>query len=341
MKKKLLLTVLLGMAMSMIWACGQNGNDSADPADAGEESYTIATINKMDGIPWFTRTEMGVSEFAAEHSNVTTFIKAPADVDAALQSQMIEDVIAQKVDAICVTPFQSEPLEPVLKKAMEKGIVVVSHEAAEQENVDFDIEPFNNQDFGEHLMEELATRMGGEGEYVLFLASLTSKTHNEWTDAAIAYQKENYPKMTMVGDLVETYDDSQKAYDRMKELLVKYPDLKGAQGSAATDIVGIGQAVEEAGLQDKISVVGVSLPSMVGELLETGAVDLASCWDPALSGKAMNVIALRILEGKRDELVDGCDLGIPGYESLKVVGKVGYGQAWQDFLIDNYKEYDF
>ena len=319
----------------------ESQTDVSDQGQLTSESFTIATINKMDGIPWFTRTEQGVKEFASGHTNVKAFIQAPPKVDAALQNQMLEDMISQKVDAICVTPFQSEPLEPVLKKAMEQGIVVVSHEAADQKNVDFDIEPFNNKDFGEHLMQELAARMGEEGEYVIFVASLTSKTHNEWADAAVAYQKEHYPNMKSVGELVETYDDSQKEYDRMKEIMAKYPNLKGMQGSAATDIVGAGQAVEEAGLQDKISVVGVSLPSMVGELLETGAVDLASSWDPALSGKAMNAIALMILEGKRDELKEGVDIGIPGYDNLKQDGKVFYGQAWQDFLKENYTQFEF
>lgn len=360
MKKKALavLSVLLCIVM-VLPACAPNSPSTSSeqpeataaiavpeapastPAAQSEQKFTIATINKMDGIPWFTRTQQGVEEFASEHLNVTAFIQAPPKVDAALQSQMLQDAITQKVNAICVTPFQPEPLEPILKQAMEAGIVVVSHEAANQQNVNFDIEPFNNKDFGEHLMQELAKNMGEEGEYVVFVASLTSKTHNEWADAAIAYQKEHYPNMTLVGDKVETYDDSQQAYDRMKEVMAKYPNLKGVQGSAATDVVGAGQAVEEVGMQDKISVVGVSLPSMVGELLETGAVDLASCWDPALSGKAMNIIALTILEGNGDKIGEGYDLGIPGYNVLKKDGHVLYGQAWQDFVKDNYKQFAF
>ena len=330
-KVSLVLAVLLLVALAVA-GCSQSPSASSGDAPQGSqqagaegEKYTIATINKMDGIPWFTRTEEGVKEFGAEHSNVTAFIQAPPDVDAALQSQMLEDMISQKVDAICVTPFQPEPLEPVLKKAMEQGIVVISYEAANQQNVDFDIEPFNNEDFGEHMMQALAEDVGEEGEYVIFVASLTSKTHNEWAEAAIAYQEEHYPNMKHVGDLVETYDDSQKAYDKMKEVMTTYPNLKGMMGCAATDVVGAGQAVEEAALQDKISVVGVSLPSMAGELLETGAVDLACSWDPALSGKAMNVLALTILEGNRDQIKEGMDLGIPGYENLKQVDKVLYG----------------
>ncbi len=57
----------------------------------------------------------------------------------------------------------------------------------------------------------------------------------------------------------ESYDDAQKAYEKGKELLKKYPNLKGFQGSSANDVVGFGQAVEEAGLNGKVFVVGTSI----------------------------------------------------------------------------------
>ena len=71
-----------------------------------------------------------------------------------------------------------------------------------------------------------------------------------------------------------------------KEILAKYPNIKGFQGSASTDVAGIGRAVEEAGLQDKVSVVGTSLPSIAGDLLTTGAIDAIGFWDPAVAGAA-------------------------------------------------------
>ena len=45
----------------------------------------------------------------------------------------------------------------MLKRAREQGIVVITHEAASQENIDYDIEAFRNEDFGANLMEQLAT----------------------------------------------------------------------------------------------------------------------------------------------------------------------------------------
>ena len=217
-------------------------------------------------------------------------------------------------------------LDPVLKKAMDAGIIVVTHEASNQKNMNFDIEAFDNVAFGAGLMDRLAAKMGEEGEYAVFVGSLGSKTHNEWADGGIAQQKAKYPKMKMVGDKNESFDDAEKAYAKAKELLAKYPDLKGFQGSASTDVAGIGRAVEEAGLQDKVSVVGTSLPSIAGDLLTTGAIDAIGFWDPAVAGAACNKIAQMVKNGEK--VGEGTDLGIKGYNKLKLVGtNVLYGDA--------------
>ena len=95
---------------------------------------------------------------------------------------------------------------------------------------------------------------------------------------------------------------------RRKEVLRAYPNIKGFQGSASTDVAGIGRAIEEAGLQDKISVVGTSLPSIAGDLLTTGAIDAIGFWDPAVAGEACNKIALMVMNGEK--VGDGTDLGL-------------------------------
>jgi simple sugar transport system substrate-binding protein len=188
-------------------------------------------------------------------------------------------------------------------------------------------------------MDLLAECMKGEGQYAVFVGSLTSKTHNEWVDGAIAEQKAKYPKMELVGDRNETYDDQQKAYAKTQELLRKYPNLKGFKGSASTDVAGIGLAIEERNLQDKTCVVGTSLPSIAGQYLESGAVKAINFWDPADAGYLMQKIAVMLLKG--EPIKDGMDLGIPGYNHVKLDGKVIYGQAWVDVTKDNAAKYPF
>ncbi|KAA0971896.1 autoinducer 2 ABC transporter substrate-binding protein [Aureimonas fodinaquatilis] len=308
------------------------------PAQAQEEK-TFAVVVKVAGDPWWSRLEEGLVEFAAENPGIRVFMQGVSQADAALQAQLIEDLVAQNVDALGIVPISPQTLEPVIAKAREKGIVVVTHEGETQPTKDYDIEAFDNAAYGVHLMDQLAAGMGEEGEYAVFVGRLTNVSQNIWVDAAIAHQKEKYPNMTLVGDRNETGEDAATAYRKTLELLAAYPNIKGFQGSSSNDPIGIGQAVEEAGLEERTTVVSTSLVSLTRDLLETGAVDVISFWDPKLAGQAMMVAALRKINNEPIETGD--DLGIVGYESVTVVDDVVYGAAWVDVTAENMDEYDF
>ena len=318
------LLLLVIAALLIVGAGCGSGSDQIQPEDPQSLRYTIPTVVKLIGVQWFNRMEVGIERFA-EKPGHNTFILGPPRSDAALQVQILEDLIAQDVDAISVVPFSPETLEPVLQRAMAEGIVIITHEASNQQNFNYDLEAFDNADYGAHLMDSLAECMGAEGEYAVFVGSLTSRTHNEWVDAAIARQREVYPNMQLVGSKNESYDNQQNAYAKTGELFRTYPELKGFLGSASTDVAGVGLAVEERGLEERTCVFGTSLPSVSSQYLETGAVDMISFWDPADAGYVMNLLAIRALEGEPVETGD--DFGVPGYQAVLVRNSVVYGQA--------------
>lgn len=305
------------------------------------KKYTIGTVVKVDGIAWFNRMKVGVNKFMQDTGH-ECFLQGPPRADAALQVQIVEDLIAQGVDAICVVPFSVEALEPVLQKARNAGIVVVSHEASNQVNTDAIIEAFDNHAYGAHLMDHLARFMNASGEFAVFVGSLTSKSHNEWIDGALARQQEKYPGMKLVTDRIEEYDNQNMAYEKVKELIKAYPGLKGIQGSASTTAAGAGLAIEERGFQNNIMVVGSGLVSMCKQYLHSGSVKLISFWDPADAGYVMNKIAVMLLAG--EQLTDGMDLGIAGYHQISQDShkpNLFYGSAWVDVTRENMDEYDF
>jgi simple sugar transport system substrate-binding protein len=311
-------------------------------AQAQGKKYTIVTVVKITGINWFNRMEEGVKKYAKDSGNAATQT-GPSTADAAQQAAIIEDLIAKKPDAIAVVPFSPETLEPVLKKAMARGIKVITHEADNQTNTLYDIEAFDNVAFGANLNARLAKCMGGSGKWAVFVGSLTSKTHNQWADGGIANAKKN-PGMTLVESKQETADDADQAYQKAKELIRKYPDIKGFQGSASTDVAGIGRAVEEAGLENKTCVYGTSLPSIAGKYLDSGAVDGIGFWDPADAGYIMNKVAQLVLDGKK--ITNGMDLGVKGYNKVSVTkgkgaGMIIRGNAFVDVDKGNYKNYPF
>jgi simple sugar transport system substrate-binding protein len=309
---------------------------------AQKKKYTIVTVVKITGINWFNRMEEGVKAFAKETGH-NAYQTGPAQADAALQLKLIRDLIAKKPDAIAVVPFDPAVLEPALKEALDRGIKVITHEADNQVNTLYDIEAFDNEAFGARLNERLAKCMGYSGKWTVFVGSLGSKTHNQWADGGIANAKK-YPGMQLVDAKQETADDAEKAYQKAKEILRKYPDIKGFQGSASTDVAGIGRAIEEAGLNDKVCVFGTSLPSIAGKYIETGAVDGIGFWDPKDAGIVMNKVAQMVLEGKK--ITDGMNLGVKGYEKVSVTkgpgrGFIIRGNAFVDVDKSNLKNYKF
>ena len=71
---------------------------------------------------------VGVEQYAEESGN-EAFQTGADKSDAALQVKEVENLIAQMVDVLTIVPVSPEALEPVLTKAREAGIVVISHEA--------------------------------------------------------------------------------------------------------------------------------------------------------------------------------------------------------------------
>ncbi len=309
-----------------------------------DETYSIATVVKVDGIAWFDRMREGVQQFG-EDTGHDTWMVGPSSADAAAQVQLVENLIAQGVDAIAIVPFSVEAVEPVLHKARDRGIVVISHEASNIQNVDYDIEAFDNLAYGAKLMDELAAQMGEEGQYVATVGSLTSKSQNEWIDGAVARQQEAYPDMEQATDRLETYDDANTDYTKLKEALTAHPDITGIVGGPMPTSAGAGRLIAESGLQGQLHFAGTGLPSVAGEYIANGDISYIQFWDPAVAGYAMNMLAVAALEGRGDQIAAGTDLGLEGYRDLQVAGEdrqnVLYGAGWVGVTEENMDQYDF
>ena len=334
-RKSLLVLAMLLIATASLFAGGATESKSSE---SGEKVYRVANLVKQLGTAWYQRQQLGL-DVINEEGNIEAFMVGPQTADPAAQVQIMEDLIAQGVDAITVVPVSVEALEPVCKKARDAGIVVISHEAAGMQNVDYDVEAFDNAAYGAYMMDVLAKNMGEEGEYVTTVGFLTSKSHMEWTDAAVARQKEAYPNMTLVADKIEENDNSKTGYDKARELVRTYPNLKGFLVSSMSGTQGVGLAIEEMGLAGKVAAIGTCIPSVSGPFLESGSLSATTFWDPAGAGYALNKVALMVLEGQ--EITTGTDLGYPGYNSVVVNGNVIYGSDMLTATKENMADYPF
>lgn len=312
-------------------------------AFAQQKDWEIVVVPKDASNPWFVRMKVGVDEYAKE-TGLNAYQKGTPEIDATLQAQLVQDLIAQGVDAICIVPVNPESLEPVLKQAMDAGIVVIAHEGASLTNVNYDIEAFSNTGYGAFIMDNLAEAMGEEGIYTTMVAHVTNASHNEWADGGVARQKEAYPNMTLLEaePRVESEDNGDVAYNKAKELFKKYPELKGIMGTSSYDAPGVARAIEELGLQGKVFTSGTGMPAANKAILDSDVVKSLTLWDPALAGKAMISLAVKVLNG--EEITAPVDLAVDGYTALtfKPDSKtVLEGQGWIVINKENVDSFGF
>ena len=188
---------------------------------------TMVTVVKIAGIPWFNAVEKGIVK-GAKDFNIDASMIGPANVDPAQQVKLLDDLIAKKVTVIGLVPLDVKVCEPVLKRAQAAGIRVITHEGPEQEGRDWNVELIDSVRFGEVQMQRLAKDLNEEGDYVVYVGTLTTPLHNKWADAAIAYQKAHYPKMKLVADRFPGADEIDTSYKTSLDVIIAVSRDAGA-----------------------------------------------------------------------------------------------------------------
>ena len=294
---------------------------------AASAETTMGIVVKIGGIPWFNAMEDGIQE-RAEELGVSAEMIGPTSADPALQVNAIEDLIAKGVDVIGVVPNDEAALEPVLQKARDAGIVVISHEGPGLENVDWNFELASADGFGEAHAQLLCDRAEKPGTYAVYVGSLTVPLHNAWADAAIAWMEENCPDLSPVGDrygVAESVDDSRST---ALDLIAANPNLRGFLAFGSQGPIGAGRAIEERRLGGQIQVMGPFSPGQGQSLLKDGILTGGYMWNPAEAGRVFVTLGEMLVQG--EEITDGTE--------IEGLGTVSPDAAEKDIITDNLLE---
>ncbi len=295
---------------------------------------TMATVVKITGIPWFNLVNQGLVR-GGKQFDINVSMVGPAHVDPAQQVRLVEDLIAKKVNVIGLVPLDVKVLAPVLSRAQSAGIPVVTQEGPDQEGRTWDVELIDSVKFGEEQMKALAGFMGEQGEYVVYVGTLTTPLHNKWADAAIAYQKANYPKLKLAASRFPGADEVDTSLRTTLDVLKAYPNLRGILGFGSNGPIGAGIAVRQQHVADKVAVVGTVVPSQAKPMIMDGTIKEGFLWSPIDAGYAMVAIAARLL--KNEPIEDGLEIAGLGRAHVDKANRV---VAWNDILTINKQTID-
>lgn len=283
---------------------------------AQADDMRIAIVVKALGIGFFEAAAKGAEEAAAELGGVEIIYTGPTDTTAEGQIEVINSLIAQKVDAIAISANDQDALVPALKKAMSRGITVISWDSGvAPEGRQMHLNPSSNSLIGNMIVKMAADQLPDGGDVAVLSASATATNQNIWIEEmnkVVGNYKGINVVATVYGD-----DLSDKSYREAQGLMASHPNLKAIIAPSTVAIVAASQAVSDAGRIGEVLVTGLGLPSEMAGHVESGASKSFAIWNPIDLGYAAAMISYNLAKGDATAVAGG-EIGMGRLGSVKL-----------------------
>ncbi|MEJ0011708.1 MAG: rhamnose ABC transporter substrate-binding protein [Bauldia sp.] len=292
---KFLKSLAIGSALALAFA--------VSPASAA--NVKIALLVKNLGNGFFDAAAKGANEAAKELGNVDIIYTGPAKPTPEGQIDIINQLVAQGVNAIAVSANDADALVPALKKAMERGVTVISFDSGvSKDGRQMNLLASATQLIGDQNLKMASDLLNGQkGDVAILSASSTATNQNAWIEV-MKKDAGMFPNVNLV-DTVYGDDNDDKSLAEAKGLIQKYPNLKVI---IAPTTVGIRQAsvvVEDQKLVGKVFVTGLGLPSEMITHVKSGASPSFALWNPIDLGYAATTIAYNLATKKETATAGG------------------------------------
>ena len=263
------------LVLAIVPACGNsNGGSGGSNGDVPR----VALVMKSLANEFFKNMEDSARAYQEENSESFTLIAngIKNEEDVSGQIALVEQMIAQQVDAIVIAPANSQALIPVLKRALEKGITVVNidnkldPDTLAVENIEI---PFVGPDnragaklAGAHLAKSL-----NEGDEVAIVGGIPS-AFNAIQRAQGFEDAMKDAGMKVVSSQAGNWEMT-KANQVASGIVNEYPNLKAILCANDNMVLGAIAAVRDAKKLDSILLCGYDNIGAVKELVKKGEIN--------------------------------------------------------------------
>src|SRR6202165_439987 len=275
--------------VDLLAACG--GSSAAGTT----KTYKVGVSNTLTGNGWRDEMICSIKAQGKASGVVTQVTIASRNGGPAEQIADLRNLISAGVNAIVLNPSDRDALNPVIKQAAEKGIVVV---AVDQTVSAPEAYVLSNDQvaYGKQGATWLFKQLGGKGNVVEMRGidgvPADADRHQGFTEAL-----KKYPDIKVVASVFTGWSPD-KAAQEMKELIGSGKQIDGVWTS------GIDKAVVDAYKTANLKyvpVVGADNNGFMGEEIElrdAGLVGINVTNPPAVGGAGLS-IALDVLQGKK------------------------------------------
>jgi ribose transport system substrate-binding protein len=246
-------------------------------AQAQDHKPKVALVMKSLANEFFLTMEDGAKDYQKQHPAdfdlISNGIKNETDTSA--QIRIVEQMIVSKVDAIVIAPADSKAMVPVIKKAIDAGIIVVNIDNRLDPDVvkSKDIKvPFVGPDNrkGAKLVGDYLAKQLKAGDEVGIIEGVSTTTNAQQRTAGFK------DAMTAVNAKIVSVQSGEWEIDKgnavASAMLNEYPNIKALLAGNDNMAIGAVSAVRAAGRAGKVQVVGYDNIAAIKPMLADGRV---------------------------------------------------------------------
>ncbi len=269
----------VAMAALLVLAnCLLPGCKPVDERNATKPSKPrVALIMKSLANEFFLTMENGAKAHQQAHANEYELLPngIKDELDVSRQIDLVEQMIAQKVDAIVIAPADSKALIPVCKKAQQAGIVVVNidnkfdKEVLTSSGAKFPFVGPDNRKGAKVVGDFLASKLK-PGDEVVIIEGAPNAFNG--IQRKLGFEDAMKAAGMNIVSSQSGYWETDKANQVVAALLTEYPDLKAVLCANDNMALGAVAALRGAGKLDRVLVVGYDDIAAVRQLVKEGKV---------------------------------------------------------------------
>lgn len=310
MKKVIALLLVLIMALSFVSCSGKAPAESGDakPGTSSEEFFRepkkdpysdeikIAWIpsNAADanGTAWGKGIEQELSYWPNVQFNIFD-----GEKNAEKQSSIINDLVAQKYDAIIVQPYNSSAVAVAVENAEAAGIPVICINI-DAETPHAAIVAMTDYEAGYVIGTKMAESVNGKGNFVVIQAT-PGATRGENLEEGFQAAMKNYPDIKILDEQSGEWN-TEKANSVMTDFLTKYSKIDGVFCHNDQMAEGAATAVQTAGRLGEMVIWGANGETKALQYIEQGLMTgtiYTNCYD---QGSTAARLAMMFMGGNID-----------------------------------------
>lgn len=281
-----LLWPLLALAAVMVatYAVRHRERASAEPPAAAavqapqQSDQLYVEISALGNLDYFYDHKLGL-RLVGEALGVRTEYVGPAEYDMAAMIAAFEQALARPgLKGIVVVGFE-DTLVPVINKAVDRGIPVVTVDADLPSSRRIAFVGTGNYQAGYEGGRKLSELLGGHGKVAVLTKSGQSNLEERVRGYRAALAESAGMELVQVAD---TQSDAAIAAQAAATLLERHQDLAGLACVEAAGGLGAATAVRERGLVGQVHIVAMDRGNDILELIGDGVIDATVVQQTAL-----------------------------------------------------------